>query len=207
MSIKVLIIDPYPIVILGCRTLLTRDPGIEVLEAADGGQGYDAFTRQRPDVTLIGFQLPDSSGIALMRRMLTKNSEAAVILVGTSDDPLFASQSLEAGARGYVSMREDATTMLRAVHDVAAGGLAVSAMMAKKIVGWRAREGDGATRLTPREREILRLLAIGRSMAEIADVINLSYKTVAANCMQLRSKLHARTTVELVHVAGLLGLL
>ncbi len=204
---KLLIIDQFPIVVLGCRALFARDLRIEVIEAGDAGHGFDTFTRRHPDITLIGFQLPDSSGIALMRRMLTKNSEAAIVLVGSSDDPLFASQSLEAGARGYVSLREDPMTMLRAVHDVAAGGLAVSALMAKKIVGWRAREGEGAMRLTPREREILRLLAIGRSMAEIADVINLSYKTVAANCMQLRSKLHARTTVELVHVAGLLGLL
>jgi two-component system invasion response regulator UvrY len=207
MTMKLLVVDPHPIVVLGCRTLFAADSAVAVTAASCANDAIDAYGRERPDVTLVDFHLPDCSGIALTRRLVARYGEAAVVLLGASDDPLFASQSLEAGARGYVSKRQDPGSIAQAVRDVAAVGVAVSAAMAKRIVDLRSRSEHRPVNLTPREREILRLLAVGRNMAEIADVVNLSYKTVAANCVQLRNKLHARTTVELVHVAGLLGLL
>lgn len=204
---KILIIDAYSIVELGYRTLLASDPDLECHAARDARAGYACFVAENPDVTLVDFHLTEVSGLELMRRMLMKEPKAAVILVSGTDDPLFATQALDAGARGFLSKHEEPATILQSIRDVAAGGVSISASLAKRMVALRSREGEAALRLTPREREILRLLSIGRNMAEIADLIDLSYKTVAVSCNRLRGKLHARTTVELVHVASMLGLL
>lgn len=203
---KILIVDAYPIVILGYRALFAA-PDFEVVAGQDAESACQTFKDERPGITLVDFHLPQLSGLELLRRLLLADPRASIIMIGAASDPLFAAQSLDAGAKGFLAKSEEPDVILQSVREVIEGGVAIAPALAKRMVELRSREGEALLRLTPREREILRLLSIGRNMAEIADVINLSYKTVAVSCNRLREKLHARTTVELVHVASLLGLL
>ncbi len=112
---------------------------------------------------------------------------------------MFAAQAIEGGARGYISKSDDPSSFLTAVREVYAGGHWLPQEMAHKIAFLR-NAGD-QTALNSREREVLRLLAKGKSMSEIAALINVSYKTVATTCSALRAKFNARTPMQLIRIA------
>lgn len=199
---RVLIVDDHPIVVSGCRALLAVDPTIEVIEAADGARGYAAYVAERPDVAVLDINLPGLSGLELCRRILQRDADAKLIIFSMNDDPVIAARAIEAGAKGYVAKNDDPALFVEAVRRVAGGGVYLHPEMARQIAFLRG--GSNASRvsdLTPRELEILRLLAAGKTMAEIADVLNVSYKTIANNCTQLRQKLGARSAMDLMRIA------
>jgi two-component system, NarL family, invasion response regulator UvrY len=200
--LRVLIVDDHPIVISGCRALLETDPGVEVLEAQDGASGFAAFFGLRPDVAVIDINLPGHSGLELLRRILEREPEARLIVFSMNDDPAVAARAIEAGAKGYIAKNDDPALFAEAVKQVASGGLYLHPEMARQIAFLRAGGNANAiSSLSPRELEILRLLAAGRTMAQIADLLNVSYKTVANNCTQLKQKLGARSAMDLMRVA------
>jgi len=200
--VRVLIVDDHPIVVSGCRALLAADPDIDVVDAADGSRGYAAYFAQRPDVAVLDINLPGLSGLEASRRILQRDPDARIIIFSMNDDPVVAARAIEAGAKGYVAKNDDPMLFVEAVRRVAEGGVYLHPEMARQIAFLRG--GPNASRiadLTPRELEILRLLAAGRTMAEIADVLAISYKTVANNCTQLRQKLGARSAMDLMRIA------
>ncbi|HEY1454167.1 MAG TPA: response regulator transcription factor [Roseiarcus sp.] len=199
---RVLIVDDHPIVISGCRALLETDPDVEVVEAQDGGSGFAAFFDTRPDVAVIDINLPGHSGLELMRRIIDRAPEARLIAFSMNDDPVIAARAIEAGAKGYIAKNDDPSLIAEAVRRVANGGLYLHPEMARQIAFLRAGANASAiSSLSPRELEILRLLAGGRTMAQIADLLNVSYKTVANNCTQLKQKLGARSAMDLMRIA------
>ena len=199
---RVLIVDDHPIVVSGCRALLEADPGVEVFEAQDGASGFAAFFDLRPDVALIDLNLPGLSGLELVRRILEQAPEAQLIVFSMNDDPVVAARAIEAGAKGYIAKNDDPALIAEAVRQVGNGGLYLHPEMARQIAFLRAGANAGAvSSLSPRELEILRLLAAGRTMAQIADLLNVSYKTVANNCTQLKQKLGARSAMDLMRIA------
>jgi two-component system, NarL family, invasion response regulator UvrY len=200
--VRVLVIDDHPIVVSGCRALLESDPTIKVFDAADGDAGYAAYFAHRPDVALIDMNLPGLSGLEVCRRILQRQPDARIIIFTMNDDPVFAARAIEAGAKGYIAKNDDPLLLAEAVRRVAEGGGYLHPEMAREVAFLRA--GSNASRvpdLTARELEILRLLAKGQTMAEIADVLHVSYKTVANNCTQLRQKLGARSAMDLMRIA------
>ena len=200
--LRVLIVDDHPIVISGCRALLETDPDVEVLEAQDGGSGFAAFFDSRPDVAVIDINLPGHSGLELMRRIIDRAPEARLIVFSMNDDPVIAARAIEAGAKGYIAKNDDPALIAEAVRRVANGGLYLHPEMARQIAFLRAgANADAISSLSPRELEILRLLAAGRTMAQIADLLAVSYKTVANNCTQLKQKLGARSAMDLMRIA------
>jgi DNA-binding NarL/FixJ family response regulator len=200
--LRVLIVDDHPIVISGCRALLETDPDVEVVEAQDGGSGFAAFFDTRPDVAVIDINLPGHSGLELMRRIIDRAPEARLIAFSMNDDPVIAARAIEAGAKGYIAKNDDPSLIAEAVRRVANGGLYLHPEMARQIAFLRAGANASAiSSLSPRELEILRLLAGGRTMAQIADLLNVSYKTVANNCTQLKQKLGARSAMDLMRIA------
>jgi two-component system, NarL family, invasion response regulator UvrY len=200
--LRVLIVDDHPIVISGCRALLETDPDVEVLEAQDGGSGFAAFFDSRPDVAVIDINLPGHSGLELMRRIIDRAPEARLIVFSMNDDPVIAARAIEAGAKGYIAKNDDPALIAEAVRRVANGGLYLHPEMARQIAFLRAgANADAISSLSPRELEILRLLAAGRTMAQIADLLAVSYKTVANNCTQLKQKLCARSAMDLMRIA------
>ena len=119
-----------------------------------------------------------------------------------NDDPVCAARAIEIGAKGYIAKNDDPLLFAEAVRRVAEGGVYLHPEMAREIAFLRS--GSNASRvsdLSGRELEILRLLVAGKTMAEIADVLHISYKTVANNCTQLRQKLGARSAMDLMRIA------
>jgi two-component system invasion response regulator UvrY len=200
--LRVLVVDDHPIVISGCRALLEADPRVEVFEAQDGASGFAAFFDRRPDVAVIDINLPGHSGLELLRRILERAPQARLIVFSMNDDPVVAARAIEAGAKGYIAKNDDPALFAEAVRAVADGGLYLHPEMARQIAFLRAGANVNAiSGLSPRELEILRLLAAGRTMAQIADLLDVSYKTIANNCTQLKQKLGARSAVDLMRIA------
>jgi DNA-binding NarL/FixJ family response regulator len=200
--LRVLVVDDHPIVISGCRALLEADPGVEVIEAQDGASGLAAFFDLKPDVAVIDINLPGHSGLELLRRIIDEAPEARLIVFSMNDDPIVASRAIQAGAKGYIAKNDDPALFAGAVRQVAGGGLYLHPEMARQIAFLRAGgDTDEFSSLNPREVEILRLLAAGRTMAQIADLLDVSYKTVANNCTQLKQKLGARSAMDLMRIA------
>ncbi len=197
---KVLIVDDHPIVLSGCRALIAEAADIDMLEARDAAQAQEVYAAQSPDVAVIDINLPDISGFELARRLLVRDPNARLIMFSMNDDPMFAAQAIETGAKGYVSKSDDPAAFLSAIRDVSTGGHSLPQELAQKIAFLRSGATDSVA-LTPREREVLRLLAKGKSMSEIAALINVSYKTVATTSASLRAKFSARTPMQLIRIA------
>jgi two-component system invasion response regulator UvrY len=199
-KMRVLIVDDHPVVVSGCKALLGS--AIEVFSAADGHSGYSAYFVHRPDVAVIDLNLPGVSGLELCRRILQADSQARVVIFSMNDDPVFAARAIEAGAKGYIAKNYDPLLFVDAVRCVADGSVYLNPEMAREVafLGVRAGAGQLST-LSARELEILRLLASGNTMAQIAHGLNVSYKTVANNCTVLKHKLGARSPMDLMRFA------
>jgi len=151
---------------------------------------------------VIDFNLPGISGLELLRRILEREPEARLIIFSMNDDPVIAARAIESGAKGYIAKNDDPALFAGAVKTVADGGLYLHPEMARQIAFLRAGANASAvSNLNRRELEILRLIAAGRTMAQIAEAIDVSYKTVANNCTQLKQKLGARSAMELMRIA------
>ncbi|MFA5899322.1 MAG: response regulator transcription factor [Hyphomicrobium sp.] len=196
---KVLIVDDHPIVLSGCRALLAETDDMVMLEARNAATAQDIYATHRPDVAVIDINLPDVSGFELARRITVRDPGARIIMFSMNDDPMFAAQAIEGGARGYFSKSDDPHAFLDAIREVSTGGHWLPKDMAQKIAFLR-NAGEQIS-LTAREREVLRLLARGKSMSEIAALINVSYKTVATTSAALRGKFSARTPMQLIRIA------
>lgn len=200
---KLLIVDDHPIVVSGVKALLETRGDIEVVEAGSAEAAEKIVAASPPDVAIVDVNLPGSSGFALSRRMLERNQDAKIVIFSMNDDPAFVAQAMELGAKGYLSKNDDPARMVEAIRTVAAGG---TTWPARSVVGngASAENADipgGTPVVSAREHEILRLLAKGKSLSEIADVVGVSYKTVAQSCAQMRARFHARTQMELVRIA------
>src|SRR5258708_10436902 len=179
MSMRILIVDDHPIVASGCRALLAGDPDIAVLEASDAESGEAAFIAERPDICVLDINLPGVSGFELARRILARDGTSRIIMFSMNDDPIFAARAIETGAKGYVSKSGDPADLIQAIRKVGEGGVFLPSTIAQRI----AFSGPGLAenrlaKLTQREIEILRLLGAGKSLSEIAWLINASYKTI-----------------------------
>jgi two-component system invasion response regulator UvrY len=199
---RVLIVDDHPIVASGCRAVLADEGDIVLLEAADAESGERIFAAEHPDVCLIDINLPTVSGFELARRILARDSAARIIMFSMNDDPIFAARAIDTGARGYVSKSGDPCDLVDAIRQVGNGGTYLPSAMARSI----AFAGPGfaqspLSKLTSREMEILRLLSAGKSLSEIAWLVQASYKTVANTASIMRGKLGVRTSVELIRLA------
>ena len=201
-GIRVLIVDDHPIVLSGCRSLLAAHPHIEMLEAADGKEGLDAYRRHKPMVAVIDINLPDVSGLELTRQIIAEDAEARILMFSMNDDPVFVAEALRCGAKGYVSKNGDPLAIYYAIMRVASGDRWLPALMAEKLafMGSTTASPGGPT-FSGRETAILRMLASGRSMSEVAAAIGVSYKTTANMCTVIREKLGARTSIEMITLA------
>jgi two-component system invasion response regulator UvrY len=200
--VRVLIVDDHPIVVSGCKALLAAEPGIEVFAAADGESGHAAYFADRPDVAIIDLNLPGIPGLELCRRILEGDPAARVVIFSMNDDPVFAARAIEAGAKGYIAKNDDPLLFVDAVRRVAAGGVYLRPEMARDVAFLRVTPAARQlSQLNARELEILRLLALGNTMAQVAHVLNVSYKTVANNCTALKHKLGARSAMDLMRIA------
>jgi DNA-binding NarL/FixJ family response regulator len=203
---KILLVDDHVIVRSGLRGLLTAALQTQILEAATGRDALLLLRRERPDLVLLDLNLPGIGGLELLRRMLLEDASARILVLSMHAEPLYATRAMELGARGYLSKNTSADELLTAVRRVAEGARYIENEIAQQLALHRVASGRSLPDLTDREIEIMRLLADGMSLAEIADALGIGYKTVANGCSLIKTKLGVARTSELVRLAMTLGI-
>lgn len=204
---KVLIVDDHPIVRAGLRRLLAIEPQWDIAEAASGQEAIGGFRDCRPDLVILDLNLPGISGLELLGRLRIEDAKVRVLVISMYDNPVYVARVLEAGARGYVSKNAPPEQILEAVRRVAAGRIYIDHELAQELaVGNYRAASQSLDHLSARDIEILRLLADGGSLTEIAQAIGVSYKTVANHCTQLRAKLATPRMADLIRLAISSGL-
>ena len=199
---RILIVDDHPMVIAGCRTMLSGQQDMEILEAHDAEEALETHASKLPDVVVLDLNLPGVSGFEVLRRMLKRQPSSKIIIFTMNDDPAFAARSIEQGARGYVTKNEDPKAFIQAIRAVESGQRYLSGGLALKLAFAEQKHATNPLEgLSGRELEILRCLAEGKDMAEIAHLLKVSYKTAANNCTLLKAKLGARSRADLIRMA------
>ncbi len=206
---KVLIADDHGIVRSGLRMLLERQMDIEVIgEAADGAEARDMAIRQRPDLAILDVKMPKLTGLQATREIKAQAPDVAVLILSMYDDERYLFEALKAGASGYVLKAQADSDLLDAVRAVERGEpfLTPEAQRAliQDVLGESpSREED----LTPREQEVVKLVAEAHTNREIAAILHLSEKTVENHRSNAMRKLGMRDRVELVRYAIRKGLI
>jgi len=204
--VTVLLVDDHAVVREGYRRLLERDGDIVVIgEAVDAATAQSLFCSLDPQIVVMDITLPGTSGIEAMRRMLAYKPEARVLIFSMHEDAIFARRALQAGAFGYVTKASAPSVLVEAIHSVAAGMKYLSPEMAQRLA-LRDFTSDQVNDLSAREFEVLRQLARGRSIREIAESMGLNPKTVANHQSAIKQKLGADTAIQLFKRATELGL-
>jgi DNA-binding NarL/FixJ family response regulator len=204
--VSVLLVDDHAVVREGYRRLLERHGDIAVIgEAADAATAHSLFCCLVPQIVVMDITLPGTSGIEAMRRMLVYNPDARVLIFSMHEDAIFARRALQAGAFGYVTKASAPNVLVEAIHSVASGKKYLSPEIAQKLA-LRDFALDQADGLSAREFEVLRLLANGHSIKEIAESLGLNPKTVANHQSAIKQKLGADTAIQLLRKANQLGL-
>jgi len=202
---SVLIIDDHPIVLQGCRRIL-QDAGVAtIFEARDLVGGYRLYRRHRPDAVIVDLALHHAGGLgglSLIQRIHAHDPRTRILVFSMHNDPAIVARTLEAGALGYVNKDTSSEELVRAFDQVMAGTPYLSSDLAMQVA--LARTGvrrNPLDDLTPRQLQTLSLLAKGKPYGEIASELNLSYKTVANTCSELKHKLAAKNLPDLVRIA------
>jgi two-component system invasion response regulator UvrY len=207
-QVRVLLVDDHAVVREGYRRLLERHGDIAVIgDAGDAATAHALFCSLDPQIVVMDITLPGTSGIEAMRRMLLYNPEARVLIFSMHEDTIFAKRALQAGAFGYVTKSSAPNVLVEAIHSVAAGRKYLSPEMAQKLALRDVVVDPAATDgLSAREFEVLRLLAQGQSIEQIAHFMSLNSKTVANHQSAIKRKLGADTAIQLLRRASQLGL-
>ncbi|MBV8402389.1 MAG: response regulator transcription factor [Acetobacteraceae bacterium] len=198
---RILLVEDHPIVRAGCLRLLHGNGHLDVREAATAAEGLRVAHEFSPDIIILDLKLPDGSGLGLLGPLTSPAPDRKVIVFSMYEDPAFAAQALEAGAKGYVSKNDDPEVILQAVERVSAGGIFLTASMAERLALTRANLGNPAHRLSSREMGVLELLGQGRTLSEIADQLQISYRTSASIAAQIKAKLNITSNAALIRWA------
>jgi len=210
MAIRVLIADDHAVVRAGLRLLLDAAEGIEVVGEAGSGEEAVRLTRSvKPDVVLMDVVMPGMSGIEATRPALDAAPEAKVLVLSMQDDPNYVREAFEAGASGYVLKEAADSEVVQAVREVAAGHHYVHPTLGARLIAAEAeaRRKADSDPLSDREREVLRLLALGHTNQEIAKMLYISVRTAETHRSHIMTKLRLTTRAELVRHAISEGLL
>ncbi len=207
---RVVLVDDHAVVRAGLRRVLDAEPDIEVV--GEAGTARDAILETRsakPDVILLDVVMPGESGIDALPKLLMEAPEAKVLVLSMQDDPRYVREAFAAGAMGYVLKEAADSEVVAAVHAVAAGSRYLHPALGARVISAEeeARAATEADPLSDREREVLRLLALGHTNQEIAEMLYISVRTAETHRSHIMQKLRLRTRAELVRYALASGLL
>ena len=207
-QIRILLVDDHTLFRQGVKTMLSQEPDLEIVgEAANASEAVDCAASNRPDVVVMDISMPGMSCFEATRQIRKARPETKVLFLTMYDDEDYLVEGMEVGASGYVLKDSPAPQLASAVRDVNRGGSYLSPKMLSQLVDdFRSRVKDNIrtprfSTLTPREREVLKLLAEGNSVKEIAGDLNLSVKTVEAHKFNLMRKLDIHNKAQLVQYA------
>jgi DNA-binding NarL/FixJ family response regulator len=206
---KVLIADDHGIVRTGIRLLLERQPDVEVVgEAADGVEAVEQALACHPDLCILDVAMPRMTGIQAARAIRSHVPETRVLILSMHDDERYLFEALKAGASGYVLKREADQDLVGAVRAVGRGEAFLTNAAERSLIRqWMDEGATGpAVPLTPREEEVVKLIAEAHTNAQIAETLHLSEKTVESHRANVLRKLGMRDRVELVRYAIRRGL-
>jgi two-component system, NarL family, response regulator NreC len=209
-AIRVLIVDDHAVVRSGLHLLLDAEDDIEVV--AEAGDVHDAVFEARekkPDIVLMDVVMPGPSGIEGVPLVLKEAPKAKVLVLSMQDDPRYVREAFAAGASGYVLKEAVDAEVVAAVREVAGGGHYVHPVLGARLVAAEAeaRAREDADPLSEREREVMRLLALGHTNQEIAKMLYISVRTAETHRAHIMQKLRLSTRAELVRYAIDQGLL
>ena len=211
-QIRVLLADDHTLVRAGLRGLLQRVAGVEVVgEAEDGHEALRQFADLHPDVVLLDIGMPGLNGLDAAAQLIRLDPRARVLILSMHTAEEYVLRALRAGCAGYLLKRSAVTELEIAVRAVARGDTYLSPTVSKQLVdeyvGRTGGSADPLDALTPRQREILQLVAEGNTSKEIAERLQLSLKTVEAHRAQILDRLHLDDVTGLVRFAVRVGLI
>jgi DNA-binding NarL/FixJ family response regulator len=204
--VRVLLVDDDHLMRAGLAELLAIDPSIEVVaQAATGREAITLTRRYRPDVVLMDVQMPDLDGITATQELVDEAPDTRILILTTFELDDYVFGALRAGAAGFLLKRTRPEELIEAVHTIAAGEALLSPSVTRRVIERLARQpvpdlGDteDLARLTPREREVLGLLARGFSNSEIADTLVVEESTVRTHVKRVLFKLDLRDRIQAV---------
>jgi DNA-binding NarL/FixJ family response regulator len=216
LTIRVLVADDQPLVRSGLRGLLERDPLLRVVaEAADGREALRLVTELRPDVALVDIRMPELDGLALTRRITADPalSTVRVVVLTTFETDQYIFEAIRAGAKGFLTKTVSREELCHAMRVVAAGEALLSPSVTERVITELSRRPalarsapERLAALTAREREVLAMVAAGRSNAEIGAALLMSPLTAKTHVSRIITKLRARDRAQLVALAYETGL-
>jgi two-component system, NarL family, response regulator NreC len=204
LSVRILIVDDHAVVRAGLRLLVDAEDDLEAV--GEAGSGRDAIFQARalkPDVILLDVVMPDQSGLDVLPTLVHENPETKVLVLSMQDDPQYVRQAFAAGASGYVLKEAADSEVVSAIRDVANGGRYVHPTLGARLIAADAAESRRAEEdpLSDREREVLRLLALGHTNQEISKQLYISVRTAETHRAHIMQKLRLTSRAALVRYA------
>ncbi len=205
-NIRVLLVDDHEVVRAGYRRLFDSTDDITVVaEATDGESAYQLYAECQPSVVVMDLTMPGIGGLDASRRILTRDQSARILVFSVHENEVFLSRAMDLGVLGYISKRNASRVMIEAVRCVARGEVFIGQEM--MLQRKQTDDGELIADLSPREFEVFRLRADGKSVNEIAELLNVSPKTVGHHHTSVKQKLGAANSAELTRLAIRLGVI
>ncbi|MBX9963113.1 MAG: response regulator transcription factor [Burkholderiales bacterium] len=207
--IKVMLADDHAVVRMGFRLLLEGSPDIRVVAEAESGEdAVRRFAEVKPDVVVLDLSMPGIGGLEALSRILAREPAAKVLVLTAHEDAMHAKRVLKAGALGYLSKRSAAEELIQAIRQVWAGRTFLEPAIAQQLaVQQLTGERNPVDMLSEKEFKVFLALARGQSVADIAEVMSLSPRTIGTHLYNIKQKLGASNSAELAIVAMRHGLL
>ena len=210
MAVRVLVVDDHAVVRAGLSMLVNAEEDLETVgEAGTAREAIFEARTTKPDVVLLDVMMPDQTGIEAVPQLLHEHPEAKVLILSMQDDPRYVHEAFEAGASGYVLKEAADAELVAAIREVAGGGRYVHPELGARLVAAESEQRKRAEEdpLSDREREVLRLLALGHTNQEIAKQLFISVRTAETHRAHIMQKLRLSSRAELVRYALDQGLL
>lgn len=209
---RIFVVDDHPIIRERLGDLIAREPDLQVCgEAENAGSALEAIERLKPDLAIVDITLKDSYGIELIRKLKELGNPVAVLVLSSHEEFLYGERAIRAGAKGYLGKHEVTQRILQAIRTILGGEIFVSdqmkSAMLRKMSGQARPVGSDPTDiLSEREREIFQFLGQGMVARQIAELLDLSVKTVEAHREHIKQKMNFKSSSELLRYAIQLSL-
>lgn len=206
---KILLVDDHEMVRAGFRRLLEESDSLTVIaESGSGEQAVQDYMKYHPDVVVMDISMPGIGGVGAIERIIARDPAARILVLSVHEDSVFTARALKAGALGFIPKRSAPEEMLHAVLQVARGKMCIDPEIAQELAMQKLGGKQSVLdELSQREFEVFRLLAEGKTVNDIAEILNLSPKTVGTHHTNIKQKLAVSNSAELARLAIRAGLI
>jgi two-component system response regulator NreC len=202
MSVRIILADDHVLVRQGLKSLLERDGFQVVGEASDGQEALRQVETLQPDIAVLDISMPTLNGLNAAREMSRSSPKTKTILLTQHDEDQYISEALDAGVKGYVLKSQVASDLLLAIRQVSRGQVYLSPGVSRAVMeAYHSKSGKSKNPLTLRERQVLQLIAEGKSTKDVASLLGISVKTAESHRTRLMHKLGIHETASLVRYA------